>query len=142
MQDFRKLRAWHAAKQLAIHVVDSIPEREARRVPGLRAQIVGAANSVHSNLAEGCGRAKRTDFLHFVDISIGSLNELDAQLESARDYGILREERYRKLWDQIVVVRKMLAALRHTLERYIAMEEEQKRRQRHRPPPRHNDADG
>ena len=135
MQDFRKLRVWHAARQLSTCVVNSIPERDARRVPGLRAQIVRAANSVHSNLAEGCGRAKRTDFLRFIDISIGSLNELDSQLESARDHRILGDDGYAALWDQIVVVRKMLASLRQTVERYIAMEEERKRRQRRRRPP-------
>ena len=115
MYDFRRLRAWHAAHKLAISIADSIPEGAARRVPGLRGQIVRAPNSVPFNLAEGCGRPTRTEFLQFIDYALGSLNELDAQLLMVRDHQIVTPSTYSWLYSDLVVVRKMICSLRESI---------------------------
>lgn len=83
VRSFRDLEVWQAAMEVAVagHTI-------ARSLPiehrfELASQIRRAASSVPSNVAEG--HAQRTDrvFLRHVHIALGSLAELDTQLEIA-----------------------------------------------------------
>jgi len=122
MQDFRTLRVWHRARTLSLEVIQALPERGTRKIPGLRQQAIRAATSVVSNLAEGCSRRTRPEFLRFVEIALGSLNGLDAQLSLARDAGVLTTESCAPCERHIVVTRRMLISLSRTLQRRIAEE--------------------
>jgi len=73
-------------------------------------------------LAEGCSRRTRPEFLRFVEIALGSLNGLDAQLSLARDAGVLTTESCAPCERHIVVTRRMLISLSRTLQRRIAEE--------------------
>lgn len=48
MQDFKQLRVWHAAVRLSLKVVDALPEKTARKIPGLRSQAIRSGMSVQS----------------------------------------------------------------------------------------------
>ena len=125
MQDFRKLRVWQLARQLSQLVTNALPERRSRRVPGLRAQTIRSAMSVRANLAEGCGRSTRKDFLHFVEIALASTNELQDQLIAALDANLISRSVHEQLHSNADVVRRMLIALIRTLQRSIVEEETQ-----------------
>jgi four helix bundle protein len=127
VQNFQNLRVWHAAQALSLSVIDSLPESSARRVPGLRSQAIRAAQSIPSNIAEGCGRSTRVDFLHFLDIARGSLNELEGHLITARDAEIFSVAVFQKHKELISAVGRMLWALRCTVEHAIAVEQNAKR---------------
>jgi four helix bundle protein len=47
----------------------------------LREQIVAAAESIPFNIAEGCGASSQKEFARFLEISIKSANELEAELQ-------------------------------------------------------------
>jgi four helix bundle protein len=126
MQDFTKLRVWHLARQLSSHVIDALPERSTRRVPGLRSQAIRAVRSVGANLAEGSGRATRTDFLHFVEISISSLNELDDHLLAARDARMIAPHIHEQLQTKSSMLRRMLISLTRAIQRGIAQDQSRK----------------
>ncbi|MGQ0642827.1 MAG: four helix bundle protein [Gemmatimonadaceae bacterium] len=127
MQDFRKLRVWQLARRLSQLVTDALPERRARRVPGLRTQAIRSAMSVRANLAEGCGRSTRKDFLHFVEIALASTNELQDQLIAALDAKVISFSVHAQLQSNADLVRRMLVALIRTLQRAIADEETARR---------------
>jgi four helix bundle protein len=120
MQDFKQLRVWHLAHALSLRVIRALPERRARVVPGLRAQAIRAATSVASNIAEGCARGTRPMFLHFLEMALGSLNELDGELLVARDAGVIDSSTYVDLQSDVVLVRRMLISLIGAVQRKIA----------------------
>jgi len=47
---------------------------------------------VASNIAEGQARNSRKEFLYFLNVSVGSLAEIDTQLIIAKEIGYVSEE--------------------------------------------------
>jgi len=123
MQDVKKLRVWHLTQELSLEVIEALSKPAVRRVPGLRNQAVRAANSVSANLAEGCARPSRAEFLRFVGIAIGSANELESHLKLASRAGILSAETHADLVERLNLVRRMLISLMRVLEQQIAADE-------------------
>ena len=78
----------------------------------LNSQITRAAESISFNIAEGCGSASQREFARFLDISIKSTLELEAQLELAKDYGILGTANWKEVSQLVIDVRRMLCGLR------------------------------
>ena len=50
---------------------------------GLTSQMKRAANSVPYNIAEGCGRKTKAELLNFLNIALGSITELNTQIDIA-----------------------------------------------------------
>lgn len=117
MQDFRKLRVWHLAKEIQVATERALPMRACRRVPGFRSQILRAALSISSNIAEGCGKRSRSEFRRYLETSLGSLLEVESNLEVALCGGILRAEVYATLATRATVLRRMLISLMDAVER-------------------------
>ena len=127
MQDFKKLRVWDLAQELSFDVIEALSVPAVRRVPGLRNQAVRAANSVGANLSEGCTRPSRAEFLRFVGIAIGSVNELEGHLGLASRSGILSIAIHAKLVERLNLTRRMLISLMRVLEHQIAADENRAR---------------
>jgi four helix bundle protein len=89
MRDHKKLRAFELADQLALKIYDvtrSFPREEQF---GLTSQMRRAAVSAASNIAEGCARHTESEYLRFLDIAFGSLQELEYQLSLASRLGFV-----------------------------------------------------
>ena len=79
----RNLLAWQETMRLVEDIYEltrSFPKEE---VFGLTSQLRRAAVSVPSNLAEGAANRETDHFRNHVRIALGSLNEIDTQLELA-----------------------------------------------------------
>jgi len=72
---YRKLRAWQKAVELYVLICEKIKE-----IPGspyrLIDQIMDAASSISSNIAEGYCRRSLKEYLHFLNIALGSSGEV------------------------------------------------------------------
>ncbi len=80
VRHYSELIAWQKAMDLVVTVyrlTGSFPKSEAY---GLTSQMRRAAVSVPSNIAEGQGRSTTKDFVHFLHIARGSLQELETQV--------------------------------------------------------------
>lgn len=89
--DYRDLIAWQKAMSLAETIY-----RQTAEFPNeeLTAQMRRAAVSIPSNIAEGQGRrSSDDDFLRFLRIALGSLCELETQVELAMRLQYLTRER-------------------------------------------------
>jgi four helix bundle protein len=114
-QGFRDLKVWSEGVQLARAVYRRTAEFPSQERFGLAAQMRRAAVSVPSNIAEGSVRRSRRDFCRFLEIALGSLAEIETQLEIADD--MVRNPASRDdVGLRIARVRRMLYRLRSALD--------------------------
>ena len=82
----------------------------------MRDQVLRAAVSVPSNIAEGSGRGSNPDFGRFLWHSVGSCNELEYDLLLAKDLRFLAQPSFKALGQQVAEVRRMLTSLIQTIK--------------------------
>ncbi len=80
MRNFRNYRIWHDAILLAKTVYELTERLPKREKYNLKGQLFRCACSVPSNIAEGCSRSTGKDFKRYLEISLGSLYEMETQL--------------------------------------------------------------
>lgn len=130
MQDFRRLRVWQIAHELLLAikaVARSLPKSVSS---DSRSQLIRAADSIVSNIVEGCGAATRKEFARYLDISIKSASEVDYRLQLARDEGNLHYDTWLPLSEQVTVVRKSVFRLRDSV---IAADQAEEQRKSQKP---------
>ncbi|MGC9338048.1 MAG: four helix bundle protein [Candidatus Cloacimonadia bacterium] len=71
--------------------------RETNKFPkseryGLTNQIRRASVSIPSNIAEGASRNSTKDYLHFLYIALGSISEVETQLQIAKNLDYLKSD--------------------------------------------------
>jgi four helix bundle protein len=111
MQDFRKLKVWQKSHRLTLQLYAVSASFTKPHAWPLRNQLLRAAISVPSNIAEGAGRGSDPDFNRFLGHSIGSLNEVEYDLLLARDLGFVKTQDHVQLSRQLEEVRRMLSGL-------------------------------
>jgi four helix bundle protein len=78
-------------------------------------QLFRSATSIGANIAEGHGRHRGREYIHYVTISQGSANEVDHWLHTALDCNLEGEEGIGRLIELNDEIRKMLNATINTL---------------------------
>ncbi len=117
MRNFRELRVWQRAFELAINIYRTTRHFPKEELYGLTSQIRRAAASIPANIAEGCGRRSQPDLARFLRIAMGSATELECHLLLARGLSLLSEQEFRDLDAELTAVKAMLSAL---LEKVVA----------------------
>jgi four helix bundle protein len=84
---------------------------------GIKAQIRRAAVSVPANIAEGLSRQTINDKLHFLNISQGSLSEVDTHLELCLHLKYIDQDKHSKIVSLLIEVQKMLSGLIRSLKK-------------------------
>lgn len=111
IKSFRDLRVWQTAQNLCVDIYKETTEFPKQEQFGLTSQMRRAAVSVPSNIAEGFGRRSAKEKEQFYHHSLGSLFELDTQLELALDLQFTKREVYEVLRKQIGYCQAMLIKL-------------------------------
>ncbi len=88
----KDLEAWKRAMALARAIYELTKGYPKEEVYGLMAQMRRAAVSVPSNIAEGAARNSDKEIIQYLYVSLGSLAELDTQVELARELGYKYDE--------------------------------------------------
>lgn len=115
MQDYTRLLVWQRARALTRGVHEATRALHPRTLPGLRGQLLRATMSIGANLAEGASRETRADFARFVSIALGSANEVEHQLVTCSDLGVVDRSIIERLLAQVTEIRRMLFGLRRAL---------------------------
>ncbi len=110
IKSYRDLRVWQQGMDFVVllyKVTDSFPKSEQF---GLTNQMRRAAVSIPSNIAEGHVRSRK-EYAHFLTIALGSLAELETQMELAQRIGYLPIQNFAELNEKIDSIGRQLNVL-------------------------------
>lgn len=111
IKSFRDLLVWQKSMALVTEIYKHTKTYPKEELYGITSQIRRSAVSVPSNIAEGYGRRSTGDYTRFLQISVGSLYELDTQLEISRNLGYLAQAHFSNLSANCNEISKMLHSL-------------------------------
>jgi four helix bundle protein len=111
VRNIKEYEVFKRAHKLALEIykiTKSFPKEE---LYGLVSQLRRAAYSVPMNLSEGGARQGEKEFSQFVNIALGSCEEMRYQLLLSKDLGYINLKKYRELDNEAEVIKKMLSKL-------------------------------
>ena len=111
VDSFEDLEVWKLARVLAGKIHSFAAEGDFCKDYGFKDQIQRAAVSIVSNVAEGFERQSTNQFLHFLDIAIGSAGEVRAQLYLAFDFGYIDRQQFLDATSDAKKIGRMLTKL-------------------------------
>ncbi len=111
IKSYRDLMVWQKPMQLVTEVYRKTKTLPKEELYGLVSQIRRSSVSVPSNIAEGYGRNSTNDYLRFLQIAIGSLYELQTQLQICLNLEYLSKEDFKIIDEQSKEIERMLSSL-------------------------------
>jgi four helix bundle protein len=115
MRNFKELLIWQKGMEIAIKTFKFTAAFPKEDKYGICSQMNRAAISIPSNIAEGSSRKSQKDYLRFIEISLGSVFELETQLIIAEKLGKGNPELLAQLKADIVEEQKMLTGFQQKL---------------------------
>jgi four helix bundle protein len=111
MRNIGKYEVFRLADDLVLDIYRTTAKFPKSEVFGLTGQMRRAAASIPMNLAEGAARAGAKGFAQFVNIAVGSCEEVRYQLHLSRGLGYISDLEHQMLDGKYESVKKMLAKL-------------------------------
>ena len=111
MQDFKSLKVWEKAHGLTLEIYRYTKDFPKEELYSLINQLRRSASSVPANIAEGCGKQTKADFANFLNIALGSANEIEYFLILSRDLNYINEDNFNTLSKEANDVKAMLINL-------------------------------
>lgn len=111
MRNFRTLDIWKNGIEIVKQIYVLSEQLPSEEKFGLRSQITRAAVSIPSNIAEGCSRHSEVEFKRFLEISMGSLFEVETQLIISRELDFISNDELKPIFDLLNKEAKMINSL-------------------------------
>ncbi|OIN95524.1 hypothetical protein COS81_02645 [candidate division WWE3 bacterium CG06_land_8_20_14_3_00_42_16] len=112
---FRNFTIYQEAKQFINNVFNITVNFPLNQRFELTTQINRTALSIILNIAEGSDKNSDKEFAKFLRISLGSLNELVAGFDFAKDQGLIKDKEFNNILEKATVLSRKLAAFIKTL---------------------------
>ncbi len=113
--NFRQLKIWKEGILLVKSIYLVTKDFPSEEKFSLTSQIRRAAVSIPSNIAEGASRSSNKAFRHFLEISLGSLFELETQIIISNDLKFLNDDSFKTIENRIIELQKMISGFSKTL---------------------------
>lgn len=117
VKSHKDLKVWKESMNLVetiYRVTKGFPKEEQF---GLTLQMRRASVSIPSNIAEGAGRKSNLEFCRFLYIAMGSLSELETQLDLSNRLEFLNpKDEFNEISQKIIFIRVMLSNLIKSLK--------------------------
>lgn len=110
MKNFGDLSVWQKAHELTLAVYKVTNRFPKEEIYGLTSQMRRSSSSIAANIAEGCGRRTEADFVRFLPNAFGSAREPEYHITLAGDLGFINRDDTDRLSEDVIEVKKMLAA--------------------------------
>ena len=114
IQTFQDLNVWEKGHSLVLEIYTTTKLFPREEQFGLISQVRRSATSVCANIAEGYKKSNK-DFLRFLDIAQGSLEETKYHLILSRDLKYCDADSFERLFNLCNDVGRMLNALSRSL---------------------------
>jgi four helix bundle protein len=114
IRSFKDLDVWQRSVDFAVVIYEITERFPSTESFGLAAQMRRASVSVASNIAEGFGRSSK-EFSRYLQIALGSVAELETQIEIANRVGLLTNENGHQLETELTIIGKQLTMLRQKI---------------------------
>lgn len=92
IRSYKDLLIWQKGIKIVLIVYQLVKTFPQNELFALSSQLKRASVSIPSNIAEGYGRNSDKSFNHFLNISRGSLYEIETQLFIAKELGFISDE--------------------------------------------------
>ena len=117
IKSYKDLLIWQKGIKIVLLVYQLVKSFPKEEIYALTSQLKRASVSIPSNIAEGYGRNSDKSFSHFLDISRGSLFEIETQLIIAKELGFISDDfLYQEILSQIEEESKMINSFSKTLK--------------------------
>lgn len=114
--NFKHLNIWKLSIDLANEVYSATEIFPKNEEFGLKSQLRRCATSVASNIAEGSSRSSNKDFNRFLEISLGSLYEMQTQLIISEKRQFLETIQFEQLENKITELQRMISGFQKNLQ--------------------------
>lgn len=111
IRTYRDLLVWQKSMRLVTDTYRISQQFPKEEVYGLCAQVRRCAVSIPSNIAEGYARYAHRDYLRFLRMAMGSLFELQTQLEIAENLEYIDGANTEPLQEASSEIERMLSAM-------------------------------
>ena len=111
---YRDLNVWQNAMNLVEDVYKITANFPKEEKYGLISQIRRCSVSIPSNISEGFMRKSTKEYIQFIYISLGSLEELDTQMEIAVRLKFMESQK--EFNEKLLLIRKQLYGLVKSLK--------------------------
>ncbi len=119
MANFKDLQIWQKGMLIANQTYDLVKLLPVEEIYAIRPQLIRAAISIPSNIAEGSGRNSQKEFKRFVEYSQGSCYELETQVLIIKNNFKLDKFDFSTLLSEIQEDQKMINEFSKRLESNI-----------------------
>ena len=119
VRGYRDLIVWQDSMNLVVAIYQTTATFPKEERYSLVNQLRRAAVSVPSNIAEGHGRSRTGDYLRHLSVAVGSLSEVETQVQIARRLEYIAEDHQNRLLDSSNAIAKMLGGLIRSLRRRL-----------------------
>ncbi len=116
-RDYRKLRTFQYADELALAVYKKTRSFPREEMFGITSQMRRAGLSIPTNIVEGSFRSSEAEYLNFLNIALGSVGELGYLIGFAERLGYLDQPNAQFLSEKHLACVKSLQALISSLRR-------------------------
>ena len=111
MRNYKNYKVWQDAMDLSKYVYLLCSTFPLEELYGLKNQLQRAAISIPSNIAEGTSRRTDKAFSNFLEISLGSIYEVETQIELAYHFKYITKEDLDTFNNKIEILRRELISL-------------------------------
>jgi four helix bundle protein len=115
MHNFKELKVWKAGIDISKITFQLCRDFPLEEKYGLISQMVRAAVSIPSNIAEGCGRKSNKELHQFLNVALGSSFELETQFIIAKEFEYISEETSDAVCTQINEIQRMIRGFQKSL---------------------------
>jgi four helix bundle protein len=114
--NFKNIKVWQKSVDLAVKVYQMTTTFPSEEKFGMTSQMRRSSVSIPSNIAEGSARNTSRAFTNCLDISLGESFELETQAIIAHRVGLLEQELFDSMNQDIDEIQKMIIGFKSTIE--------------------------